>query len=257
MSTNQSYAGAAARYNVVPILLTERNICSNSNLNIEIMKNKPLDLEKRAITSGVKRTLNGLYGMDIDSELTVNYLDSKKESLEYIPLTPALSDHVSFVGVEIPSEGLLSSIKEIKDEMVVNRTRIAALEGRFAALEDKNLIEKVLVANQDLNSSESLESQLPELFRDSMTYLRNKRVDECHFILDVDSLEIKMRKYESLHNHLKMLRPEIRAKVLGSNRNGDEFMNQIEIFLKSKSDSLALAPLSNEEIAEIDEWWDL
>lgn len=144
-------------------------------------------------------------------------------------------------------EELESRIKKVESTNVL-------YEDRFNALESGKVVQKFVVAIQDLNAAEFLEKALPKFSRKLMKF-RSIRVADCHFIIDDDTPNLKKHKYTRILHNLQKLDSKSKD-ALERKVGGGECLQAIENFLTVKIQSSVSLELSDEEQSEIDQWWE-
>ena len=89
---------------------------------------------------------------------------------------------------------LKHEIVELKKENVELKKEIVELKDIIGEMQLERYIDKVIVAIQDVNSYDSLETKIDHNFQKELFDLRSNRIDTCHYILTkqprVDSLEL-------------------------------------------------------------------
>jgi hypothetical protein len=111
------------------------------------------------------------------------------------------------------------TIQQLRDENQMLRQKITELENIIVKLDTKiNLMEekeqfnKYVVAIQDVNRLEQIETKLSGNDKKNLIKLRRSRVTECHYIEeDYDEDEIKDRR-TVLYERLQNMSPEVRSR---------------------------------------------
>ena len=117
-------------------------------------------------------------------------------------------------------------------------------------MNNKNYINKVIFACQDLNSSESLEKIFKIPFNKLMNTLRVNRNEDCHYIFNNDSINIILCKEKALYDVLKNL--DDAKRQLLNKKISASLVDEIINFLENKSYDTAKLDDYDEAI----EWFD-
>ena len=143
--------------------------------------------------------------------------------------------------------------KELKIEIISIKADNKILKKQVTKLMDKNYIDRIIYACQDLNSKEQLEKKFKFPLNNLLTNLRTDRNFDCHLILSTDDETIILCKEKIFYNNLinltveqrKMLNKKIKSELV------DEFIT----FLGNKSFDSILSVISNYE-DDINEWFE-
>jgi len=118
-------------------------------------------------------------------ELKHEIVELKKENVELKKEIVELKHEI----VELKKENI-----ELKKENVELKKEIVELKDIIGEMQLERYIDKVIVAIQDVNSYDSLETKIDHNFQKELFDLRSNRIDTCHYILTkqprVDSLEL-------------------------------------------------------------------
>lgn len=195
--------------------------------NIEKLKNENEELKKEIVE--LKTQI-----IDIKTENTDLKIKNDKQSREIVELKEEI--------VELKQENKRQAeeIVELKEENKKLVTKIDKLETTVDKLNtyidnmiDNNYIDKIIVACQDLNSSEWLETKFEPPNDGLMIKLRLDRNGEHHLLLKIDSKELILCKKKILYEHLINL-SESRKKKLNK-KIGESLVQEIIKYLESIS----------------------
>jgi small-conductance mechanosensitive channel len=123
--------------------------------------------------------------------------------------------------------------KQLKEELIIIKEENKQIKKDINYLLNKDYINRIIYACQDLNSKESLEKIFKIPCNKLINKLRNKRNDNCHYILSDDNENTTLCKEQILYNILINL-DEYKREML-NNKINSILVDEIIKFLNSKS----------------------
>ena len=151
------------------------------------------------------------------------------------------------------NKNLKEENKQLKNRVYNLEKEVVVLNNTINKIIDKNYINKIIYACQDLNSLELLEKKFKSPLDNLMKNLRTDRNDDCHLILNTDDNNIVLCKEKIFYDNLISL-TENRKKLL-IKKIGSELLNEIITYLKEKPFDSILSLIPN-YIDEVNEWFD-
>lgn len=215
------------------LIYTHSNLASTnillSNENAEL-KNKNNTLFKQLENENqLKERIN---------ELIEENLNLKEQILR-------LNEHVDKQDKIIEEQKI--EIKDLRDEIVVIKKESNEMSTRISNLESKDLYNKYIIAIQDLNRINSLETKIGTSSH-LLIKLRKNRVSECHYLDDSDDVPTINEKINVLNERLNKMPHDV---TLMMNKKYPHLVPKILPFAVKTTSTL-----SKSEIYEINEWWD-
>jgi hypothetical protein len=176
-------------------------------------------------------------------------LNTNEELLNYII---KLNDRIDILEKKID----ILQIENIKfkNENIKFKNENIKLSDRITVLENEKLYKKYIYSIQDLNAVDNLEITFKNHFSKFIKKLRVKRVDECHFILKKDSDNLKQYKKFIIKQKLNSI-PSNFINIL-DNKYGNGLYDEINKHLNNLNISFDITLLTEDEIVEVEEWWD-
>ena len=140
--------------------------------------------------------------------------------------------------------------KNIKVEKEYNELKIKheILEKKFNDKENKNTFNKFIIAIQDLNRLEKIETKVDGNLKIQLKNLRNKRVGDCHYLNDTDKLYEENFKRVILFDEIELMPDEIKNMF---EKKYPNLLNDIKPFIIK--DMYQNPP--NEFIEDMKEWF--
>ena len=180
---------------VVTILLTEYQTLINNND----------DLKKEI--SRLKNNEIIFQNLILNKDKSIEEL--KEENIQLTKKLELLKNQVNNLfeqNSEIKKEN--SEIKKENRELKIN---VKNLTSRLDNIENKNIFKKYIIAIQNLNRYDKLETNIPDkITKKQLNMLRNKRIGECHYIDDDEN--IKDCKRTILKEEIDNMLPAIQDK---------------------------------------------
>ncbi len=167
----------------------------------------------------------------------------------------------------IVNETLLNENEELKQIIEKQNIKITNLENEINELkiENKELKIKInklenifnkskfIMALQDLNSYDKLESNLKYPFNNNLKKLRLSRNYDCHYMYDTDSDDVINKKKYYLLQQLNNMSEDIKNNI--NNIYGK--CNLIENIIKYLEETTDVnSEVSDEDLSFIEAWWD-
>ena len=168
--------------------------------------------------------------------------------------------NIKITNLENENKQLKNEIKELKENDIKQKEEINELKNENKELKIKiNKLEnifnksKFIMALQDLNSYDKLESNLKYPFNNNLKKLRLSRNYDCHYMYDTDSNDvINKKKYYLLHQ-LNNMSKDIKNNI--NNIYGK--CNLIENIIKYLEETTDVnSEVSDEDLSFIEAWWD-
>ena len=116
----------------------------------------------------------------------------------------------------------------------------------ISKLESKYLFEKYIIAIQDLNRAEKLETKISSW--KVLGYLRDDRIDDCHYLNDKDSSILYNDKRQIMEEKVKNMPPNVRKMF---DKKYPNLLNDISPHIVS-----SVVNVSKHNREDIEEWWD-
>jgi hypothetical protein len=210
----------------------------NKNINIlfDNIENRVQLLEKSL--NEIKHIEFNYHKILIVNETLLNENEELKQIIE--------KQNIKITNLENEINKLKIENKELKNENKQLKIKINKLENIF----NKS---KFIMALQDLNSYDKLESNLKYPFNNNLKKLRLSRNYDCHYMYDTDSDDvINKKKYYLLHQ-LNNMSEDIKNNI--NNIYGK--CNLIENIIKYLEETTDVnSEVSDEDLSFIEAWWD-
>ncbi len=146
-------------------------------------------------------------------------------------------------------------IKEVKQEIKEVRQEIKELKQEFANIKALNFLPKLIIAIQDVNASERLESILPSSLSNILTDIRSDRTQGAHYFITEgrhpDSTEILNYKKQVIIRQLDNLTSEV--KSLFEDCYEIEVLDAIRTYLNNQVGQISVQ-LSQSDKRRADSW---
>jgi hypothetical protein len=111
------------------------------------------------------------------------------------------------------------TIQQLKDENQILRQKISELENTINKLdkkinniEEKEKFNKFIIAIQDINRLEQIETKLSGIDKKILKRLRQLRVNECHYIEDDYDEDDKNDRRTVLYERIQNMSPQIHSR---------------------------------------------
>ena len=104
------------------------------------------------------------------------------------------------------------TIQQLKDENLILRQKISELENNIVKINEKEQFNKYVIAIQDVNRLEQIETKISITERKMLKRLRQSRVTECHYIDDDFDEDDKNDRRTVLYERLENMSPHIRTR---------------------------------------------
>ena len=210
----------------------------NKNINnlFDNIENRVQLLEKSL--NEIKHIEFNYYKILAINETLLNENEELKQIIE--------KQNIKITNLENEINKLKIENKELKNENKQLKIKINKLENIF----NKS---KFIMALQDLNSYDKLESNLKYPFNNNLKKLRLSRNYDCHYMYDTDSDDvINKKKYYLLHQ-LNNMSEDIKNNI--NNIYGK--CNLIENIIKYLEETTDVnSEVSDEDLSFIEAWWD-
>lgn len=122
--------------------------------------------------------------------------------------------------------------KELKDENKKLKTRILILENKVLMLENDKKMSSYLIALQDFNREDDLESQLSYPFSYVFKKIKRARVDSCHYIhKDFDTDDVKYFKKKFLIEKFNLENDDIKQKFFNKFKTDESFFESLKTYI--------------------------
>lgn len=111
------------------------------------------------------------------------------------------------------------TIQQLKEENQMLRQKISDLENTIVKLEtkinqfeEKEQYNKFMIAIQDINRLEQIETKLSGNDKKNLIRLRKSRVSECHYIEEDDDEDDKNDRRTVLYERIQNMSPQVRRR---------------------------------------------
>jgi DNA repair exonuclease SbcCD ATPase subunit len=210
----------------------------NKNINnlFDNIENRVQSLEK--LLNEIKHIEFNYYKILAINETLLNENEELKQIIE--------KQNIKITNLE-------NEIKELKENDIKQKEEIKELKNKIIKLENTFTKSKYIMALQDLNSYDKLESNLKYPFNNNLKKLRLSRNYDCHYMYDTDSNDvINKKKYYLLHQ-LNNMSKDIKNNI--NNIYGK--CNLIENIIKYLEETTDVnSEVSDEDLSFIEAWWD-
>ncbi|ATZ80742.1 hypothetical protein BMW23_0696 [Bodo saltans virus] len=192
------------------------------------------------------------------------FIKHKDDLMELITQKDRTIDELKKENAElkIKLEHLENEVKNVKEENIIIKQKHNDLEVKHNELKEKHnnlennfnkmiykqIFDKYMIAIQDLNKLEQLESKLDQQTQNRLYQLKSNRIYECHYFDNLDSQNliddkrtILLEKIDNMPNEIKII----------FNKRFPNLLNKITPYIiKTKTTP------SQQTIDDINDWWD-
>jgi chromosome segregation ATPase len=184
------------------------------------------------------------------NELTINELRKENEMLK--EKLANLENHIEkqntkIVNLENHIEKQNTEIVNLKNHIEKQNTKIDNLENRIEKIENREKLNKYIIAIQDINRIEKLENIMTTTDKNNLIKLRKSRITECHYLDDMDSQSLIDDKRTVLLEKMNMMEPEIK-KIF--DKKYPNLIENIMVYIAPTKTNVSQIILD-----EINEWW--
>ena len=219
----------------------------NKNKNINILfdniENRVQLLEKSL--NEIKHIEFNYHKILIVNESLLNENEELKQIIE--------KQNIKITNLENEIKELKNENKELKNEIKELKNENKELKIKINKLENIFNKSKFIMALQDLNSYDKLESNLKYPFNNNLKKLRLSRNYDCHYMYDTDSDDVINKKKYYLLQQLNNMSEDIKNNI--NNIYGK--CNLIENIIKYLEETTDVnSEVSDEDLSFIEAWWD-
>jgi hypothetical protein len=151
--------------------------------------------------------------------------------------------------IKDPLEAISSLTNDELEEVITTQNiKIEKLENKLNIIELKSIYNKYVIAIQDFNSLEKLETKLQKNDKMNIIKLKKNRIAECHYINNDDDQELSNDKITILLNKLTTMDIQIKNMF---DKKYPNLIDSILPFIKSNN-----TLLSQDNLDIINDWWD-
>ena len=168
-------------------------------------------------------------------QIQLGNLTGKNEQLEKI----LMDKEKTIVELKRENEILQERIRQLEMKVAKQDThiqkqsiQITELTKNVRILMIRKEVSGLIIALKDLNQNDLLEKVFPQPYKQGLINLRNRRLQECHYIDDNDSQQLKECKRAVLLSHLENLSIEVK-KQLNILSQCVDFVDYIQKYLHS------------------------
>jgi len=201
-----------------------------------------------------------------------NLFDTLENRITYIEEVLNKTKHIDYNYYKImvinetllnENEELKNEIKELKNIIETQNSKINKLESenkelknKINILENKNLINKIFEAIQDINSIHNLENNIETPINYYLKRLRNNRNNHCHYIKKNDNDNIKNMKIKKLLSYLLNLSDESKENINCLCEDEQNiFIDKIIEYLQKLNLTYDDSNITKMQLKYINMWW--
>lgn len=208
-----------------------------------------------------------------------NLFDTLENRITYIEEVLNKIKHIdyNYYKIVIINETLLNENEELKNEIKELKNKVNKLENiietqnikinklenenkelknKINILENKNLINKIFEAIQDINSIHNLENNMETPINYYLKRLRNNRNNHCHYIKNNDNDNIKNMKIKKLLSYLLKLSDESKENINCLCEDEENiFIDKIIEYLQKLNLTYDDSNISKMQLKYINMWW--
>lgn len=184
---------------------------------------------------------------DLSSQIT-SHIDSERLYKETI-----INHEQTIEELRNENKLLKLKIQELETKIILQENKIKHLEDhitkqyiKIELLENKEIYKKYIIAIQDLNKIEGLESKLYHISK-TLIKLRKHRVSECHYLNEDDDEWFIVDRKSVLYDKLINIPDKIKQKI---NKLFPNVIENVIDYIKP-----AKIVVSYESLEEINTWW--
>ena len=144
---------------------------------------------------------------------------------------------------------LKQKIQEFEENILKQNININCLYDKINLMETKNIYNKFIIAIQDLNSLEKLETKLIKNDKINIIKLKKNRINDCHYINNDDDEDLTNDKIIVLLEKLKNMDDNLKIKF------DKKYPNLIDSILHDMI-KYNKTLLSHDNLEIINDWWD-
>lgn len=225
--------------NMIAVNATEYTILKNENIEL---KTKILEITKQK---------DDLMTLIIQKDKTIDEL--KKENAELKIKLEHLENEIKSVKEEnIMIKQKHDDLKIEHDKLKIEHNELKIehneLKSNFNKMIHKQMFDKYIIAIQDLNKLEQLESNLDQQTKNNLYKLKSSRINECYYLDNLDSPNLIDDKRTILFDKINNMPNDVKTIF---DKRFPNLLNKIMPYIIKK-----MTTPSQQTIDDINYWWD-